>query len=243
MYEYGNLGGFPTPHSGALSAPEFLQQLYTKIDECVKKVSECITLVDTSNNIIDNWNNLKAECDMVMEQYANIMNGYDNDVGNYVQVLNVLDGRLADLSASSTYLEELVSALRTEVDTKTEEVRKDLATLSEYVIESGTANEWEWRRYNSGRVECTKRVLINLASGGVQYDGNVYYYEVDLPLPIPMDANALVWATPTKRNTTCYVVFCANTYAKIGISSKDLNQSSSVHLCVRVEGHVPPEVQ
>lgn len=240
MYDFHGKGHFPAPHSPSLSTPEFLQELYAKISECVTKVNECITLVDTSNNVVENWNNVKAECDMVMEQYANVMAGYASTMGGYTQELESLEGRVDNLNASISHLETLIEVYRTEVDQKAQEVLDELAVLTDSIVEVGTANGWYYRKYKSGRFDATKQLDTMISGGGyITYDGNIYTVTIDVVTPFNVATSSMLWLQPMLPGYTPCVLKCNETYFKTSFQYRgDISGVSIFPVYCRMEGTV-----
>lgn len=233
-------GSFPLPHSGTLSIPEFLQELYAKINECVTSVNECITLVENSQNVIENWEKLKAECDMVMLQYANTMAGYEKDVSGYTQMLEELEQRVEDLDNSTMHLETLIEGYKTQVDEKAQEVLSQIGSMADCIVETGSTNGWNWHKYKSGRVSATKGLWID-PQGKVQYKGNGdYYIDYDVEFPFPLAPGRYLWMQPCYSRTMAHIVSSTENFASIRLENKDSSWSDvqSVDVLCYLEGHV-----
>lgn len=162
MCNYHDEGCFPAPHSPALSVPEFMQELYAKINECVKAVNESNALVD--------------------------------------------------------------------------EVLTKFGVLSDSIVEVGTANGWNWRKFSSGRVEATKMEEIDVTER-LTYDGDKYTLEHDVPFPITLDVSSpKLWVQPCAAKMTSAVIFCTDTYAKIYLQANPFYTSTTCRVYYRLEG-------
>ena len=233
-------GSFPLPHSGTLSIPEFLQELYAKINECVDSVNECITLVDSTQNVIENWENLKAECDMVMLQYANTMAGYEKDVGGYTQMLEELEHRVEDLDNLTRHLETLIEGYKTQVNEKAQEVLLQIDSMADCIVEQGTTKGWHWNKYKSGRVTAKKGLWID-PQGKEQYRGNdLYYFSYDVVFPFPLAPGRFLWLQSCRSRTTAHVTASGEDYATIVVESigSSMSEEHTVDIFCYLEGAV-----
>lgn len=241
MYGHECGGMYPDPHSGKMSMPEFLQELYAKINECVSAVNECIRMTETFGNVSEMWAKVKAECDMTMERYANIMAGYDKSVTEYTGVLEELEGRISELSQSVQGFDSMMQRYEQEVNTAADNALAELAVLEDSIISIGSTDGWTWRKYKSGRVEATKCVVID-PNGKVSYSGNGQYsitYDVTFPFALNSDVTLFLQAVSDIR-TVATVEGCANNYGIIWLHR--LNTSfpfdTPIEVYCRLEGFV-----
>lgn len=238
MYDFHSKGCFPAPHSPAISMPEFLQELYAKINECVEAVNECITMVDTSINIVENWNTVKAECDMVMEQYANTMAGYDSTMDGYTQELEGLENRVGDLNTSISQLETLVEGYRAEVDQKADEVLGEISMLADSIVEVGTTDGWNWRKYKSGRCEMVCAHTFNVDTAQELSYGYVINGQIKLPFKI--GTNPMVWVQVRRNKTFGVYNYCTGSYISVDLVC-DTAFTANVEAFCKLEGMVVEE--